>query len=41
MEILERGHAKIVKYTIKFCIKNNMKLILPLKRDKKYVPKRS
>jgi surface carbohydrate biosynthesis protein len=35
---MEEGFAKLVKYTIKFCIENNMKLIFPLKRDKKYVP---
>ncbi len=33
---IERGYAKIVKYTIKFCIRNNMKLIIPLKRERKY-----
>ena len=36
---IERGYAERVKYTIKFCIRNNMKLIIPLKRDKKYSPK--
>ena len=34
-----RGCVGVVKYTIKFCIRNNMKLIIPLKRDKKYSPK--
>ena len=33
-----RGCVEIVKYTIKFCIKHNMKLIIPLKRDKKNTP---
>ena len=33
---IERGRAKTVKYTIKFCIRNNMKLIIPLKRERKY-----
>ena len=33
---LEQGLVKLVKYTVKFCIKNNMKLIIPLKKDKKY-----
>ena len=32
---LERGYVEIVKYTIKFCIKNSMNLVIPLKRDKK------
>ena len=32
---LERGYVQIVKYTVKFCIKNNMSLVIPLKRDKK------
>jgi len=36
---ITRAHVEMVKYTIKFCIRNNMKLIIPLKRDKKYVPK--
>ena len=36
---IARGYVEIVKYTIKFCIRNNMKLIIPLKRDKKYSPK--
>tara|TARA_B100000953_G_scaffold219560_1_gene181619 strand:+ start:418 stop:1674 length:1257 start_codon:yes stop_codon:yes gene_type:complete len=36
---LKKGFVDIIKYTIKFCIKNNMKLIIPLKRDKKYTPK--
>ena len=31
-----RGYIEIVKYTIKFCIRNNMKLIVPFKRAKKY-----
>ena len=31
-----RGYIEIVKYTIKFCIRNNMKLIVPFKRGKKY-----
>ena len=35
---IERGLAEIVKYTVKFCIKNNMKLVIPCKRDKKYSP---
>ena len=35
---IERGLIQLVKYTIKFCIKNNMKLIVPLKRDKKSSP---
>jgi surface carbohydrate biosynthesis protein len=32
---IEKGFGKIVKYTIKFCIKNSMKLIFACKRDKK------
>jgi hypothetical protein len=36
---ITKGFAEIVKYTFKFCIRNNMKLIIPLKRDKKYTPK--
>ena len=32
---IEKGLAQHIKYTIKFCIKNNMKLLMPLKRDKK------
>ena len=35
---LERGYVQLVKYTIKFCIKNNMTLVIPLKRDKKIFP---
>jgi len=35
---LEEGLVKMIKYTIKFCLKHNMKLIIPLKRDKKYLP---
>ena len=35
---IAKGLVKLVKYTIKFCIKNNMKLTVPLKRDKKYSP---
>ena len=35
---IERGLAEIVKYTVKFCIKNNMRLVIPCKRDKKYSP---
>ena len=34
----EKGLAKVVKYTIKFCIKNKMKLVIPCKRDKKILP---
>ena len=34
-----RGFVGVVKYTIKFCIRNNMKLIIPLKREKKITPK--
>ena len=33
---VEKGLVKNVKYTIKFCIKNNMRLIIAGKRDKKY-----
>ena len=32
---IENGISTSVKYTIKFCIKNNMKLIIPLKRSYK------
>ena len=32
---IESGSAKTIKYTIQFCIKNNMKLIFACKRDKK------
>ena len=35
---LEQGLVKMIKYTIKFCLKHNMKLIIPLKRDKNYLP---
>ena len=35
---IEKGYVKLVEYTIKFCLKHNMKLIIPLKRDKKYLP---
>ncbi len=35
---IEKGLSTSVKYTIKFCIKNNMKLIIPLKRDKNNMP---
>jgi surface carbohydrate biosynthesis protein len=34
----EEGFVKLIKYTIKFCLKHNMKLIIPLKRDKKHLP---
>ena len=34
----EESFVKLIKYTIKFCLKHNMKLIIPLKRDKKYLP---
>jgi len=37
--IVTRGVVELLKYTFKFCIRNNMKLIIPLKRDKKYTPK--
>ena len=33
------GSIKLIKYTIKFCLEHNMKLIIPLKRDKKYLPR--
>ena len=36
---LIKGFVGVVKYTIKFCIRNNMKLIIPLKRDKKLTAK--
>lgn len=36
--VIENGFAKIIKYTVKFCIRNKMKLILLCKRDKKYSP---
>ena len=32
---IESGSAQTIKYTIQFCIKNNMKLIFACKRDKK------
>ena len=32
---VERGYVQIIKYTIKFCIKNSLNLVIPLKRDKK------
>ena len=35
---LEEGLVKVQKYTIKFCLEHNMKLLIPLKRDKKYSP---
>jgi surface carbohydrate biosynthesis protein len=35
---IEKGFVKLVKYTVKFCMKNKMKLIIPCKRDKKYTP---
>ena len=35
---IEKGYVKLVEYTIKFCLKHNMKLIIPLKRDKKHLP---
>ena len=38
---IARGYIEIIKYTIKFCNKNNMKLIIPLKRDKRYAFKTS
>lgn len=31
----------VVKFTIKFCMKHNMKLVFATKRDKKYVPEAS
>ena len=34
----EEGLVKMQKYTIKFCLEHNMKLLIPLKRDKKYAP---
>ena len=35
---IKKGYVDTVKYTIKFCIKNNMKLVIPLKRNKISVP---
>ena len=35
---IEKGLTNLIKYTIKFCIKNNMKLLVPYKRDKKVNP---
>ena len=35
---MKKGWVDIVKYTIKFCIKNNMKLVIPLKRSKISTP---
>ncbi len=32
---LEKGFATTIKYTVKFCMKNNMKMIFAWKRDKK------
>ena len=36
---VERDQIKIAKYLIKFCIKHNMKLVIPLKREQKSTPK--
>ena len=35
---LEEGFAKTIKYTIKFCMKHNMKMIFTWRRDKKKSP---
>ena len=35
---MEKGSVKLIEYTVKFCLKHNMKLIIPLRRDKKYLP---
>ena len=35
---LEEGFAKTMKYTIKFCMKHNMKMIFSWRRDKKTSP---
>ena len=34
LNTLEEGFATTIKYTVKFCIKNNMKMIFAWKRDK-------
>ena len=36
---LEEGFARTMKYTVKFCMKHNMKMVFSWKRDKKIVPK--
>ena len=36
---IEKGAADTVKFTIKFCMKHNMKLVFACKRDKKTNPK--
>ena len=38
-ENIEKGFANMAKFTIKFCMKHNMKLICAQKRDKKITPK--
>ena len=35
---MQKGFADVAKFTIKFCMKHNMKLICPQKRDKKISP---
>ena len=36
---VEKGWVDFLKYSIKFCIKHNMKTIIPLKKDKKHAPR--
>ena len=38
IENIEKGFANMAKFTIKFCMKHNMKLICAQKRDKRTVP---
>ena len=35
---IHKSSVKLIEYTVKFCRKHNMKLIIPLKRDKKKLP---